>query len=807
MSNDTNAVNRERTLEEESLSLGKERYRKMLTIKGHADTPTGQRLMRLAIDPLTKAITDFVGAHKRGRRANTAVLMEGIDPAAMALLTCRVVFQGISDRKTSTAVARVIGLMLSEHLDWIKLRAKEKPLTKKVERQLQKKSSDQHRRAVARHVVSQYMVVDRVDWTEKDIVSIGMTLLELMSQHTGMIEIKGIRKGHNRFTNYVYATDMCLKFLEEGHARAELLNPVFMPMVCKPKPWTSPSSGGYLQRNAWLVKTTNRSYLDELHMLDMPEVYTAVNALQDTAYRINPGILATLKQAWESNDQVGGLPNREKDELPAKPHDIADNEEARVAWRRAAAKVHEANAQRVSAIISTDRKLMLAEKFSAEESIYFPHTLDWRGRAYPLPVDLQPQGDDAAKALLHYAEAKPITAEGALWLKIHIANLFGVDKVSHVERIKWTEDHEAQLLEAALTPLDNQFWQDADKPWQALAACFEYAGYIMEGDGYMSRLPIAMDGSCNGLQNLSAMLLDPAGGKATNLVPSDKPQDIYTLVATRVMDKLADISKRQHTGNHNSDEDLEAVKKADMWLNMGVSRKLVKRPVMTKPYGVTAFGMRDQLIQEVRKQGLFEEDQNYPMATFIAPLVNEAIGEIVVASKEVMDWLQDTAGVAAAAELPLRWTTPCGLPVLQDYRKMKGKKVEIIVGGLRRQLRLSMETDNINRKKQALGMSPNVIHSLDASHMMRTICLAKADGIEDFTMVHDSYATHACNIGDLNSILRFAFVDIYKDNVLQDLSDQFVSQVAPEVASEFPAVPAQGDLDLDAVQDSLYFFA
>ena len=36
-----------------------------------------------------------------------------------------------------------------------------------------------------------------------------------------------------------------------------------------------------------------------------------------------------------------------------------------------------------------------------------------------------------------------------------------------------------------------------------------------------------MDGSCNGLQNFSAMLRDEVGGKAVNLIPSDKPQDVY----------------------------------------------------------------------------------------------------------------------------------------------------------------------------------------------------------------------------------------------------------------------------------------
>lgn len=44
---------------------------------------------------------------------------------------------------------------------------------------------------------------------------------------------------------------------------------------------------------------------------------------------------------------------------------------------------------------------------------------------------------------------------------------------------------------------------------------------------YMSHLPVHMDGSCNGLQHYAALGRDEAGGKAVNLLPSDKPQDVY----------------------------------------------------------------------------------------------------------------------------------------------------------------------------------------------------------------------------------------------------------------------------------------
>ena len=41
---------------------------------------------------------------------------------------------------------------------------------------------------------------------------------------------------------------------------------------------------------------------------------------------------------------------------------------------------------------------------------------------------------------------------------------------------------------------------------------------------YPSRLPVQIDGSCNGLQHYAALGRDARGGGAVNLLPSERPQ-------------------------------------------------------------------------------------------------------------------------------------------------------------------------------------------------------------------------------------------------------------------------------------------
>ena len=140
-----------------------------------------------------------------------------------------------------------------------------------------------------------------------------------------------------------------------------------------------------------------------------------------------------------------------------------------------------------------------------------------------------------------FDKKKALGKDGLKWMKVHLANLFGNNKIPHSERIQWTDDHMEQVREAVATPLDGtRWWADADEPFQALALCIELVAAIDSGcpETYMSRLPIHQDGSCNGLQHYAALGRDEAGAIAVNVKPSERPQDVYTGVLNIVLVKI-----------------------------------------------------------------------------------------------------------------------------------------------------------------------------------------------------------------------------------------------------------------------------
>ena len=85
------------------------------------------------------------------------------------------------------------------------------------------------------------------------------------------------------------------------------------------------------------------------------------------------------------------------------------------------------------------------------------------------------------------------------------------------------------------------------------------------------------------------MLKAAKAGKMVNLLDTDKPQDIYQLVADTVIEKL----KKDET---------EGKPYANAWLNYGVKRSTTKRSIMTICYGSTRFSCTDFVVEDLTKR-------------------------------------------------------------------------------------------------------------------------------------------------------------------------------------------------------------
>ncbi len=65
--------------------------------------------------------------------------------------------------------------------------------------------------------------------------------------------------------------------------------------------------------------------------------------------------------------------------------------------------------------------LQVAESYLDQDAFYFPHNLDFRGRAYPMHPNLNHLGADLSRGLLQFADAKPLGPDGLRWLEISVS--------------------------------------------------------------------------------------------------------------------------------------------------------------------------------------------------------------------------------------------------------------------------------------------------------------------------------------------------------------------------------------------------
>ncbi len=810
-------------LEEEMRSFGIDRYREAQKSAVETGSETRMSAVRRLLDGaherVVAAIEAFIAKANTGkagkRHAALAMIRAADDNDLLAHLALRQVLDSITSGQTLQGAAIHLGTLIEDERLYRAFREQKPDAYKGVRKRLEGVSHERHRRVSATQSAKK-LGTNTQEWSVREKLLLGAKLIELVIESTNLATIKRQAAGGENTPVVIEATEMTIKWLTEEHSRMEWLSPMYLPCVVPPKPWTTPFDGGYHSgrvRRLTLVKTNQRQYLEDLSKEDLSEVYAGVNALQETPWAINPKVLDVMKHVWDKGLDLPVVPKADNLPLPNKPTWLVegvtketmteDQLAAFKEWKSRAAEAHNVNARLISRRLAFSRMLWVAEKFK-DLAIYYPHQLDFRGRIYPVPLYLHPQGNDAQRGLLEFANGCPINdADGELWLAVHGAGCWGVDKVSLEARRQWIIDNEEAIIAAANDPLSHRFWADAEKPWQALAFCFDWAGYRREGYDYVSSLPVQMDGTCNGLQNFSAILRDAVGGAAVNLVPADKPSDIYQKVADVVIKRV----EADAVG-----EDAEKAALARGWLG-NITRKVCKRPVMTLAYGAKAFGFK-QMIYDDSIQPWKQSDKPFPFegpgweaAAYLGALIWECVGEVVIAARSAMDWLQEAARIATKADLPVVWRTPTGFVVRQEYTVANIKRIDFMMQDVRIRLSINEDTSHkLDIRKQASGVSPNWVHSLDASHMVRTINACREAGMRSFCMIHDSYGTHAGNAAVMAWNLRNEFVRMYSErDVLRDFRDDL--QVLLPDGVELPALPEHGDLDLNMVLESPFFFA
>lgn len=357
-------------------------------------------------------------------------------------------------------------------------------------------------------------------------LSDGLFILSLIQQ-TEYFTLGKLDK--NDSTLYFLATVKVLTYQQEFM----YIDYVNLPMVCKPRPWTSFYDGGLLSKTELIHHS---HFTKHETRLDNDLYLNAINKYNNIEYRVNRDILNYLIL----------------------------NPQYIIAYK-------DSSRQRPGII---DFMLNLFNVYSKQDTpFYLPLFGDWRGRIYVNSSYINYKGSSMSKSLLCLYKGEVLTEDGVKYFYIHGANVYGQDKIPFEARLEWVKLNYNTILS-----LDPGFISKAEDVLGFIAFSLELIKYN-SNPNTLIHLILYQDATCSGLQHIYSILHDEILGEQVNVITNNlnMPKDVYAYVASKLKDNLKDNPVYQ---------------------NMAITRSLIKKPVMTIPYGASLRGMADQLFSE-----------------------------------------------------------------------------------------------------------------------------------------------------------------------------------------------------------------
>ena len=697
--------------------------------------------------------------------------LAGLEPLAAAAIACKITFDKVFSFKEGSNfavnVCDSIGHAIEDECLMRHYEEKVPALLTTLKKNYWHKSiGTQQKLVVIKTLMNRYKVPTWTPWGRSIRVKLGGWLLDCIMESSGWFTQEKIREGHKTVT-YVLPTAEFLDIKDEVMATAELFSPLAWPMLVPPKDWSNEEVGGYILNEVMcghdLVRRGDRHRIQGETPLDF------LNKIQKVGYKLNPFVVRTAEFLQEKEISVGKFLPIIHYDIPPKPVDIAENKESRKNYRRRVAEVMNRQAQETRRSCRTRMTMEAVSKFKDRDVFYVPWSFDYRGRAYPIPAFLTPQDTDFGKSLIKFADEADVTPESYKWLAFQVATSYGLDKHTWDERQQWVKDNLSTITRVAEDPIDNLGdWEGAEEPWQFLAACEEYYRCVIIKDRLTTGLCVATDATCSGLQILAGLARDKSTAQLVNVLPSDRPQDAYAVIAKKSMPNIPEVLWQ-------------------VW-----DRKCCKRTVMTIPYNAKAFSNR-QYIKEALKEKGIEVDKDDLTLTVRA--VREAMSLVVPGPMSVMKWIEDEVSKAIKRGVTeLEWTTPSGFVVVQRLMKKQMETIDLKLLG---RCRLTVATEDgkiVDRNRHKAATAPNLIHSLDASLLHESVKRFDAP----IALIHDSVLCRATDMSLLSTIVRETYMYLFADH---DYLHTFAQQIGAETDP-----PIIGDLEPRSVIDSTYFF-
>src|ERR1041385_3118236 len=428
-------MERQRQIEQDSVRDGCVRWCQNTEFQEATDTKPYRNLLGIVLSSLADAIRAEQEVLKTSKKTLPAwgLALLSLSAEQMAFITIGTLFNLIARSEFDACLPAPITLVAQEIGQICRIERYSDLANKRaVDVAELLLPRNQNRNAAKRAAAWAALVDDEDDWANNfRPYQLGAKLISLARQFAVLegkpiFELKEDREGSGtgfKTPHRIGMTEAAETWIgEQTPESLELFDPIYVPMIVEPCPWTSLSKGGYhYTPMKFLKRQTGKKAQKHLEKADLSAVYAAVNAMQNTPYRINGAIYRFQRDAG-----AAGLPFFK-----------LEREEQRKGLEKTMAF-----------------RFVQSVRLLADERFYFPWQVDHRGRAYPVPPTMNPQSDHIGRALIEFADGKPLGKRGVYWLQMHIANCYWKKKkVSFKKRLAWVRENEQEILDFAANPL------------------------------------------------------------------------------------------------------------------------------------------------------------------------------------------------------------------------------------------------------------------------------------------------------------------------------------------------------------------
>lgn len=472
---------------------------------------------------------------------------------------------------------------------------------------------------------------------------------------------------------------------------------------------------------------------------------------------------------------------------------------------------------------------MLAKQIAAFYSkfsrIYFPVRLDQRGRLYCSPSFLNYQSSELSKALLLFAEPSIIRKDNInsiVYVKAYGANCYGgiISKGSINSKSEWVDRN----IENIINYHNGILLAKATDKLLFLSFCMEYNRfydfYTDEKQMVFSTyLPVQLDATCNGFQHMALLSNEAILFEVLNLVSDSSqankdsvsllPKDFYNFLLHKLIKYFQSkvdcgiIYDDSKTVKKRSDKEKGSFERL---LKFIWNRAHVKKCIMTIPYNSSAQSMKNYLVSNIHLTDCNTHGVSWYSASdgdtnsfindrdlyLLIACLKYIISNDFVKIKKLAKYLKNVAEILNALELPITWTLPNGLTIIQSYLMTNFSSIApFVVNKTKLNIKITLH-GKYDKNRQIRALMPNLIHSLDGSSLYllyeRFLNSFTNEPVQFFS-VHDCFGTTCDKVFLLKTILASVYTDLYS-------SDPYIYKFDESI---FDSIEANTDLKIDRV--------